>query len=72
MDSKNLAICWWPTLFRYDFGDLGKFEAMRPHFEDIFQAMVDQYLSLFGSQEDASLKAKVSFFQIFQSKHLKP
>ncbi len=24
MDSKNLAICWWPTLLQYEFGDLNK------------------------------------------------
>ena len=24
MDSKNLAICWWPTLLQYEFGDLTK------------------------------------------------
>ena len=69
MDSKNLAICWWPTLLRYDFGDLEKFEDMRPHFEEIVQTMVHQYSSLFGSQEDASFWSKVSFFQFFQSKH---
>merc|ERR1712025_822959 len=29
MDSKNLAICWWPTLLQYEFGDLGKFESYK-------------------------------------------
>ena len=24
MDSKNLAICWWPTILQYEFGDLTK------------------------------------------------
>ena len=52
MDSKNLAICWWPTLLQYEFGDLGKFEAMRPHLEDIVQTMIDQFRFLFCGQEE--------------------
>jgi len=55
MDSKNLAICWWPTLLQYEFGDLGKFEAMRPHLEDIVQTMVDQYRFLFCGQEEVMM-----------------
>jgi hypothetical protein len=55
MDSKNLAICWWPTLLQYEFGDLGKFEAMRPHLEDILQTMVDQYRFLFCGQEEVMM-----------------
>ena len=52
MDSKNLAICWWPTLLQYEFGDLSKFEAMRPHLEDIVQTMIDQFRFLFCGQEE--------------------
>lgn len=55
MDSKNLAICWWPTLLQYEFGDLGKFEAMRPHLEDIVQTMMDQYRFLFCGQEEVMM-----------------
>merc|ERR1712029_774036 len=55
MDSKNLAICWWPTLLQYEFGDLGKFEAMRPHLEEIVQTMVDQYRFLFCGQEEVMM-----------------
>ena len=51
MDSKNLAICWWPTLLRYEFGDLCKFEAMRPHLEEIVQTMIDQFSFLFCDGE---------------------
>ena len=51
MDSKNLAICWWPTLLRYEFGDLCKFEAMRPHLEEIVQTMIDQFSFLFRDGE---------------------
>merc|ERR1712029_134290 len=52
MDSKNLAICWWPTLLQYEFGDLSKFEAMRPHLEDIVQLMIDQFRFLYCGQEE--------------------
>ena len=52
MDSKNLAICWWPTLLQYEFGDLGKFEAMRPHLEDVVQLMIDQFRFLYCGQEE--------------------
>ena len=52
MDSKNLAICWWPTLLQYEFGDLSKFEAMRPHLEDIVQTLIDQFRFLFCGQEE--------------------
>ena len=55
MDSKNLAICWWPTLLQYEFGDLGKFEAMRPHLEDIVQMMIDQFRFLYCGQEEVMM-----------------
>eukprot|EP00095_Tigriopus_kingsejongensis_P003293 maker-scaffold355_size198070-snap-gene-0.30 protein:Tk03293 transcript:maker-scaffold355_size198070-snap-gene-0.30-mRNA-1 annotation:"rho gtpase-activating protein 190 isoform x5" len=55
MDSKNLAICWWPTLLQYEFGDLGKFESMRPHLEDIVQTMIDQFRFLFCDQEEVMM-----------------
>ncbi|XP_043283460.1 rho GTPase-activating protein 190 isoform X5 [Venturia canescens] len=51
MDSKNLAICWWPTLLPIEFNDLGRFEAMRPYLEDVVQTMIDQYPFLFCDKE---------------------
>ncbi|XP_026673425.1 rho GTPase-activating protein 190 isoform X2 [Ceratina calcarata] len=51
MDSKNLAICWWPTLLPIEFNDLGRFEAMRPYLEDVVQTMIDQYPFLFCGEE---------------------
>ncbi|XP_032451674.1 rho GTPase-activating protein 190 isoform X7 [Nasonia vitripennis] len=51
MDSKNLAICWWPTLLPIEFNDLGRFEAMRPYLEDVVQTMIDQYPFLFCGKE---------------------
>ncbi|XP_026272449.1 rho GTPase-activating protein 190 isoform X11 [Frankliniella occidentalis] len=51
MDSKNLAICWWPTLLPIEFSDMGRFEAMRPHLEDVVQTMIDQYPFLFCGKE---------------------
>lgn len=55
MDSKNLAICWWPTLLQYEFGDLAKFETMRPHLEDVVQTLIDQFRFLFCGQEEVMM-----------------
>ncbi|XP_047740430.1 rho GTPase-activating protein 190 isoform X12 [Hyalella azteca] len=53
MDSKNLAICWWPTLFHtLQFTDIVEFESLRPHIEDIVQTMIDQFPFLFQGKED--------------------
>ncbi|XP_052745228.1 rho GTPase-activating protein 190 isoform X1 [Bicyclus anynana] len=51
MDSKNLAICWWPTLLPVHFSDMGRFEMTRPYLEDIVQTMIDQHPFLFRGQE---------------------
>ncbi|CAB4058760.1 ARHGAP5 [Lepeophtheirus salmonis] len=55
MDSKNLAICWWPTLLQYEFEDLGKFEAVRPHMEEVVQTLIDQFRFLFCGQEEVMM-----------------
>jgi len=55
MDSKNLAICWWPTLLQYEFGDLTKFETMRPHLEDVVQTLIDQFRFVFQGQEEVMM-----------------
>ncbi|XP_064079322.1 rho GTPase-activating protein 190-like isoform X2 [Macrobrachium nipponense] len=53
MDSKNLAICWWPTLLHtLQFSDISEFESQRPHIEDIIQTMIDQFPFLFQGKED--------------------
>lgn len=51
MDSKNLAICWWPTLLPIEFTDMMRFETMRPSLEDIVQTMIDQFPFLFCGEE---------------------
>ncbi|XP_055603332.1 rho GTPase-activating protein 190 isoform X2 [Uranotaenia lowii] len=51
MDSKNLAICWWPTLLPIEFTDMMRFETMRPYLEDIVQTMIDQFPFLFCGEE---------------------
>ncbi|XP_026317332.1 rho GTPase-activating protein 190 [Hyposmocoma kahamanoa] len=51
MDSKNLAICWWPTLLPVQFSDMGRFEMCRPYLEDIVQTMIDQHPFLFRGRE---------------------
>ncbi|CAN8027829.1 unnamed protein product [Ixodes persulcatus] len=52
MDSKNLAICWWPTLLPLEFNDMGMFERVRPHLEDSVQTMIDQFRFLYCDQEE--------------------
>jgi len=52
MDSKNLAICWWPTLLPFEFNDMVMFEQMRPHLEDFVQTMIDEFKFLFLGEED--------------------
>ncbi|KAG1685818.1 Rho GTPase-activating protein 190 [Nymphon striatum] len=52
MDSKNLAICWWPTLLPFQFTDMGEFESMRPNLEDAVQTMIDQFRFLFCGEEE--------------------
>ncbi|XP_067638454.1 rho GTPase-activating protein 190 isoform X3 [Eurosta solidaginis] len=51
MDSKNLAICWWPTLIPIDFTDMSHFEQLRPYLEDIVQTMIDQFPYLFCGKD---------------------
>lgn len=51
MDSKNLAICWWPTLIPIEFTDMCHFEQLRPYLEDIVQTMIDQFPFLFCGKE---------------------
>lgn len=53
MDSKNLAICWWPTLLPLHFSDMVMFEQMRPHLEESIQTMIDQYDYIFDYEEPA-------------------
>lgn len=55
MDSKNLAICWWPTLLPLHFSDMVMFEQMRPHLEESIQTMIDQYEFIFDDEEPRSL-----------------
>jgi hypothetical protein len=30
-------------MLQYEFGDLAKFETMRPHLEDVVQTLIDQF-----------------------------
>ena len=52
MDSKNLAICWWPTLLPFEFNDMLMFERMRPHLEESVQMMIDQFKLLFCDESE--------------------
>ena len=52
MDTKNLAICWWPTLLQFEFDDLIKFQTIQPQLEKTVQTMIEQYKFLFCSPEE--------------------
>lgn len=52
MDSKNLAICWWPTLLPLNFTDMLMFEQMRPHLEATVQTMIDKFFYIFNYNID--------------------
>lgn len=54
MDSKNLAICWWPTLLPLQFNDMLMFEQVRPHLEDSIQTLIDQYDFIFDNDKPTS------------------
>ena len=51
MNSKNLAVCWRPTILRYEYADLNTYEAMVPHMVEIVQTMIDQFSFLFRDGE---------------------
>lgn len=55
MDSKNLAICWWPTLLPVEFSDMMMFERMRPYLEESVQGMIDQYNFIFCDEDERVL-----------------
>lgn len=55
MDSKNLAICWWPTLLPLQFDDMIMFEQMRPHLEESVQTMIDHYGFIFDDEHLSTL-----------------
>lgn len=59
MDSKNLAICWWPTLLRYEFRDMLMFDRMRPHLEDSVQFMIDDFGVLFDGDKGVAAEGVV-------------
>ena len=48
MDSKNLAIVWWPTILQFEFSDMFVFEQMRPHLMNFVQIMIDFANELFA------------------------
>ena len=52
MDSKNLSICWWPTLLQFEFKGMTDFEEKRPHLTYFIQILIDEYDQLFCSIVD--------------------
>lgn len=57
MDSKNLAICWWPTLLQFEFSDMFVFEQMRPHLMNFVQILIDSMAELFTVQHNAKVNS---------------
>lgn len=47
MNSKKLAICWFPSLLPMDFADINRYYEAQPHQEGLVQTMIDQFAFLF-------------------------
>ena len=48
MDTKNLAICFWPSLLPFEFTDMLMFEQMRPSLEELVQTLIEENEFVFG------------------------
>ena len=48
MKSENLAICWWPTLLKFDFKDMAILQQMEPHLKNFVKLLIDNHLDLFN------------------------
>lgn len=47
MNSKKLAICWFPSLLPMDFADINRYYEAQPHQEGLVQTMIDQFAFMF-------------------------
>ena len=52
MDSKNLAICFWPTLLRPEFTSFEKMTLVSKQLEEIIVCLIDEPDFYFGSQNE--------------------
>ena len=50
-------------MFQYEFGDLAKFETMRPHLEDVVQTFIDQFRQG-ADRHRVAQKAKLSGYRV--------
>jgi hypothetical protein len=48
MSSSNLAICWWPTLFRPDITSMEKVTVISQHLETILQLLIEHHSFFFS------------------------
>ena len=53
MDSKNLAICWWPTLLRPEFTSFEKMTMVSKQLEDIIAYLIDEPDFFFGTLNES-------------------
>ncbi|XP_013387311.1 rho GTPase-activating protein 190 isoform X1 [Lingula anatina] len=52
MDSKNLAICWWPTLLRPEFASFADMASNVMSLQDIVQTIIDQHGFFFYGENE--------------------
>ena len=52
MDSKNLAICFWPTLLRPEFSSFEKMAMVSKQLEEIIVCLLDEPDLFFGSKNE--------------------
>ena len=52
MSSKNLAICWWPTLLQPEFQSFEKMTMVSKLLEEIVQTLIDQHGFFFYGEDE--------------------
>ena len=52
MDSKNLAICWWPTILRPEFTSFETMTLASKLLEDIMATLIEQFGYLFYGENE--------------------
>jgi len=54
MDTKNLAICWWPTLMRPEITSLDTMFLTTKPLEEVLQLLVEQFGFFFYGEEETT------------------
>jgi len=52
MDSKNLAICWWPTIIRAVISNVNDLKSMGKAMEEITITLIEQHGFFFYNEHE--------------------